>query len=241
LKKLPINITFITKAGLENVMPQQQILSGKAVSRRSFLQKSLILPVVFLIAACAGSGSTTGSAGNTAASPLATTGTQAPVLSNAPTCNGVATLSQTEGPFYKPNSPERTSLRESGLSGTPLTVTGYVLSRTCQPIAHALLDFWQADSNGNYDNTGFRLRGHQYTDKQGRYSLDTFVPGEYPGRTRHIHVKVQAPGKPVLTTQLYFPGEARDDSDGIFSPELLMQVQQTTNGQLATFNFIIAL
>ncbi len=222
-------------------MPQQQILSGKAVSRRSFLQKSLILPVVFLIAACAGSGSTTGSAGNTTASPLATTGTQAPVLSNAPTCNGVATPSQTEGPFYKPNSPERTSLRESGLSGTPLTVTGYVLSRTCQPIAHALLDFWQADSNGNYDNTGFRLRGHQYTDKHGRYSLDTFVPGEYPGRTRHIHVKVQAPGKPVLTTQLYFPGEARNDSDGIFSPELLMQVQQTTSGQLATFNFIIAL
>jgi protocatechuate 3,4-dioxygenase beta subunit len=222
-------------------MPQQQILSWKAVSRRSFLQKSLILPVVFLIVACAGSGSTTGSAGNTAALPLATTGTQAPVLSNAPTCNGVATPSQTEGPFYKPNSPERTSLREPGLSGTPLIVTGYVLSRTCQPIAHALLDFWQADSNGNYDNTGFRLRGHQYTDKQGRYSLDTFVPGEYPGRTRHIHVKVQAPGKPVLTTQLYFPGEARNDSDGIFSPKLLMQVQQTTNGELATFNFIIAL
>ena len=222
-------------------MPQEQILSGKAVSRRSFLQKSLILPVVFFIAACAGSGSTTGSAGNTAAAPLATTGTQVTVLTKAPTCNGVATLSQTEGPFYKPNSPERTSLRVPGISGTPLKVTGYVLSTRCQPIAHALLDFWQADSNGNYDNTGFRLRGHQYTDKQGHYSLDTFVPGEYPGRTRHIHVKVQAPGKPVLTTQLYFPGEARNDSDGIFSPELLMQVQQTSNGELATFNFIIAL
>lgn len=203
--------------------------------------KSLILPIIFLIAACAGPVSTSGSGGNTAASPLATTGAQAPVLTNAPTCNGVATISQTEGPFYKPNSPERTSLREPGISGMPLTVTGYVLSTTCQPIAHALLDFWQADSNGNYDNTGFRLRGHQYTDIQGRYSLDTIVPGEYTGRTRHIHVKVEAPGRPVLTTQLYFPGEARNDSDGIFSPELLMHVQQTTNGQLATFNFIITL
>jgi len=222
-------------------MPLQQIFSKKAVNRRLFLQKSLILPIVFLIAACAGPVSISGSGGNTAASPLATTGAQAPVLTNAPTCNGVATLSQTEGPFYKPNSPERTSLREPGISGTPLTVTGYVLSTTCQPIAHALLDFWQADSNGNYDNTGFRLRGHQYTDNQGRYSLDTIVPGEYTGRTRHIHVKVEAPGRPVLTTQLYFPGEARNDSDGIFSPELLMHVQQTTNGQLATFNFFIAL
>ncbi len=105
-------------------MPLQQIFSKKAVNRRLFLQKSLILPIVFLIAACAGSVSTSGSGGNTAASPLATTGAQAPVLTNAPTCNGVATLSQTEGPFYKPNSPERTSLRESGISGTPLTVQG---------------------------------------------------------------------------------------------------------------------
>ncbi len=196
--------------------------------------------MIFLITACAGSVSTTGSAGNTTASPLATTGAQATTLTPAQTCSGVATQSQTEGPFYKAGSPERTSLRETGLSGTPLTVTGYVLSTTCKPIAHALLDFWQADSNGNYDNTGFGLRGHQFTDNQGRYTLDTIVPGEYPGRTRHIHVKVQAPGQLVLTTQLYFPGETRNDSDGIFSPQLLMQVQQTTNEQLATFNFIVA-
>ena len=221
-------------------MPQQHRLSANAASRRSFLQIALILPIVFLIAACAGPVSTTGSAGNTTASPLATTGAQATTLTPARTCNGVATQSQTEGPFYKAGSPERTSLRETGLSGTPLTVTGYVLSTTCQPVAHALLDFWQADSNGNYDNTGFRLRGHQFTDNQGRYTLETIVPGEYPGRTRHIHVKVQAPGQPVLTTQLYFPGESRNDSDGIFSPQLLMQVQQTTSGQLATFNFIVA-
>jgi protocatechuate 3,4-dioxygenase beta subunit len=222
-------------------MLKQQILSIKTSSRCSFLQKSLLLPVVFLIAACAGPVSTTGSAGNTVSSPLATTGAQAPTLTPALTCNGIATPSQTEGPFYKPNSPERTSLREPGISGTPLTVTGYVLSTACKPIAHALLDFWQADSNGNYDNAGFRLRGHEYTDNQGRFSLNTIVPGEYPGRTRHIHVKVQAPGKAVLTTQLYFPGEARNDSDGIFSPQLLMQIQQTNNGQLAMFNFVIAL
>lgn len=222
-------------------MPKQ-ILTFKAVNRCSFPQifLLLILPIVFLIAACAGPGSTSESTGNKAASPLATTGAPATVLTNTPTCKGVATPSQTEGPFYKPNSPERTSLRETGLAGMPLTVTGYVFSTTCQPIAHALLDFWQADSNGNYDNVGFKLRGHQYTDKQGRYSLETVLPGEYPGRTRHIHVKVEVPGKPMLTTQLYFPGEARNDSDGIFSPDLLMQVRRTTDGQLAIFNFVIA-
>jgi protocatechuate 3,4-dioxygenase beta subunit len=64
------------------------------------------------------------------------------------------------------------------------------------------LDFWQADVNGAYDNVGFRFRGHQFTNAQGAFALTTIVPGLYPGRTRHIHVKMQAPGRPVLTTQL---------------------------------------
>ncbi len=221
-------------------MPQQ-ISSKKTISRRLFLQQSLALPVAFLIAACAGSLSNTASTGQTAASPRASTGAQSTKAASTPACSGTPTPSQTEGPFYKPGSPERTSLQEPGLPGKPLMITGYVFSTTCQPVAHAWLDFWQADSSGNYDNTGFKLRGHQFTDKQGRYHLETVVPGEYPGRTRHIHVKVQAPGQPVLTTQLYFPGESKNTSDSIFSPELLMQVQSTPNGQMATFNFVLAL
>src|SRR5438046_9508848 len=100
-----------------------------------------------------------------------------------------------------------------------------------------MLDFWQADATGRYDNAGYRLRGHQLTDESGSYRLEAIVPAEYPGRTRHIHVKIQAPGQPALTTQLYFPGEARNDSEGMFSPELRMRVQNTSNGQLATFTF----
>jgi len=225
----------------ESKMPQQHISPEKTVSRRSFLQQSLTLPVGFLIAACAGSVSNTGSAGQTAPSPQASTGAQSTTRSATSVCSGTPTPSQTEGPYYKPGSPERTSLREPGLAGTPLTITGYVFSSACQPIAHAWLDFWHADSNGNYDNAGFKLRGHQFTDKQGRYQLETIVPGEYPGRTRHIHVKVQAPGQPVLTTQLYFPAESGNTSDSIFSAKLLMQVQSAANGQLATFDFVIAL
>ncbi len=222
-------------------MPQQHLSSEHLVSRRSLLQQALTLPVAVLLAACAGSGSTAGSAGQATASPQASPGAQSTTLTSPPVCSGTPTPSQTEGPYYKAGSPERTSLREPGLVGTPLTITGYVFSTTCQPIAHAWLDFWQADGNGNYDNAGFKLRGHQFTDKQGRYQLETIVPGEYPGRTRHIHVKVQAPGQPVLTTQLYFPGEPRNTSDSIFSPELLMQVQNTSNGQLATFDFVLSL
>jgi len=125
--------------------------------------------------------------------------------------------------------------------GTPIVVTGIVLSTTCQPIARALIDVWHADDRGGYDNTGFRLRGHQLTDDQGRYRLETIVPGVYVGRTRHFHVKVQPPNRPVLTTQLYFPGEAVNARDPIFSPELVMRVTETTTGKAGTFDFVVDL
>jgi protocatechuate 3,4-dioxygenase beta subunit len=153
-----------------------------------------------------------------------------------PACDDHPTPDQTEGPYFKPNSPERSVL--SG-PGTPLTVTGYVFGLACQPINRALLDFWQADTNGAYDNTGFTFRGHQYTNAQGQFSLTTIVPGLYPGRTRHIHVKVQAPGRPVLTTQLYFPGEPRNNTDTIFDPRLLMTVRDSGGGRQGSFDFVL--
>jgi protocatechuate 3,4-dioxygenase beta subunit len=151
------------------------------------------------------------------------------------------TVAETEGPYFKTNSPERTSLiGDSNIQGTLLTITGQVLSPTGQPVANAMLDFWQADASGAYDNSGYNLRGHQYTDANGYYTLTTVVPGLYPGRTRHIHVKVQAPNSSVLTTQLYFPGEARNSTDGIFDPSLVLDTQANADGtQSATFNFVV--
>jgi len=146
----------------------------------------------------------------------------------------------TEGPYYKPDTPKRTSLVEPGMGGTPLVITGYVLTPDCQPVPGAFLDFWQADDRGVYDNAGYRMRGHQFTDENGRYYLETVLPGLYPGRTRHIHVKVQAPGGPVLTSQLFFRGEVGNQSDNIFDPALLVAIQETPQGQLGTFNFILA-
>jgi protocatechuate 3,4-dioxygenase beta subunit len=152
------------------------------------------------------------------------------------------TPSETEGPFFTPNSPERTSLLETGMAGTRVVLTGHVVTPGCKPVAGALVDFWHADDSGEYDNEGYRLRGHQFTDAQGRYRLETIVPGLYPGRTRHYHVKVQARGGRVLTTQLYFPGEGRNTRDGLFRPELLMAVNDAPNAKdarQARFNFVL--
>jgi protocatechuate 3,4-dioxygenase beta subunit len=150
------------------------------------------------------------------------------------------TPEQTEGPYFKAGSPRRTSLLESGMSGTRLVLSGFILSRGCKPVANAKVDFWQADAGGNYDNNGFRLRGHQFSDSQGGYRLETVIPGLYPGRTEHIHFKVEAPGRPVLTSQLYFPGVSQNRSDGIFDQALLIDIKDGPNGAKAgSFNFVL--
>lgn len=173
--------------------------------------------------------------------PVEAAATPTADMATALPCSGQAALTpaQTEGPYYTPNSPERTSLIEPDMSGTRLIVTGYVLTTDCQPVAGAWLDFWQADDQGVYDNAGYRLRGHLFADETGRYRLETIMPGEYPGRTPHIHVKVRAPNGPVLTSQIYFPGVAANDRDSIFDPALLADVQDTADGKVATFNFVV--
>jgi protocatechuate 3,4-dioxygenase beta subunit len=144
-----------------------------------------------------------------------------------------------EGPYFKPRSPERRVLREPGIPGTPLVVTGRVLSVGGVAVAKALVDVWQADASGAYDLRGYRMRGHQFTDEKGVYRVETVVPGNYPGRTRHLHVKVQAPRRPVLTTQLYFPDDPRNRADGLFRNDLVMKIAESSTGRTGTFDFVV--
>ena len=210
------------------------------MTRRRLLEVGLLAPVPIILAACSGGN---GSGATTAAAPPAETGTGEAVTTLAPTpaCDDGddPTPSQSEGPFFTPDSPERGSLLEPGVEGTRLVVAGAVLAADCTPVAGALLDFWHADANGEYDNGGYRLRGHQFADDNGRYRLETILPGPYTGRTRHIHVKVQVPDQPALTTQLYFPGETSNAGDGLFDPALLMDVRRAGAGRTATYDFVL--
>ena len=164
-------------------------------------------------------------------------------LAPTPACSDhpAATLRQTEGPFFKPSSPERTDLFEPGMAGQPLELVGLVLTRGCNGVPGALLEFWQADNAGDYDNSGFRLRGHQFADAEGRFRLRTIVPAAYVGRTRHIHVKVQPKGGRILTTQLYFPGEPKNAKDGLFRKDLLMRTAKNAGELAGRFDFVLDL
>ena len=100
-----------------------------------------------------------------------------------------------------------------------IKITGVVTDKKGKPLEGVKLDFWQANTLGTY--SGFAelhtegqnwLRGHQFTDADGRYELTTLRPGRYKidetqERCAHIHVQVKPLAGPLFTTQLYF----RDD------------------------------
>ena len=151
-----------------------------------------------------------------------------------PSC-GKPTLPQIAGPFFIPHSPERNSLIESGMTAKRLRLRGQVVDTHCQPVPGALIDFWQCDDKGEYDNQGYRLRGHQFATSGGQFVLETLVPGAYPGRTPHLHVRVQRKGGALLTTQLYLPGHPGNSSDFLFDPRLTMEAR----GQDFFFRFVL--
>lgn len=164
-------------------------------------------------------------------------------LSPTPACDdgaAGATAQEIEGPFYTPDTPRRDDLRD-GAAGSVIELVGRVLGTDCEPIAGAVLDFWHADPAGDYDNDGFRFRGHQFTDRDGLFRLLTYRPRWYGEgrvvRTPHFHVKVQGKDTPLLTTQLYFPDEAdRNAADRLYRDDLLLSLA----GQTARFDFVLA-
>jgi protocatechuate 3,4-dioxygenase beta subunit len=203
-------------------------MTQRELTRRRLLELGLALPPLAAL------GATLTDEARAASLPLAPT----PAIADA----DEPTPGLTEGPYFTPNSPRRRSIVAAGSRGTRLTLSGRVLTTGGRAVPRALVDFWQCDAGGAYDNEGYRFRGHQLTDAKGRYTLFTVVPGLYPGRTKHIHVKVQAPGEDVLTTQLFFPGVSRNASDGIYDPECLIRGWRVANRRrVGRFDFVLDL
>lgn len=154
------------------------------------------------------------------------------------------TPQQTTGPFYpvfdqvdKDVDLTRMTGHGTAAHGEVIRVRGRVLDEACKPIAGALVDLWQADSNGRYGHPAdpnparpdpnFQGWGQTVTDAEGRYSFRTIKPASYPMefladgapdksagyRTPHIHFRASKRGHVELATQMYFAGEKLNEID----------------------------
>lgn len=171
------------------------------------------------------------------------------------------TAEVTEGPYYVSGAPALVdgNLNYTNLSGSSLTISGYVyegLDET-KPLKGATIDLWQTDTEGSYHPNGsgqmsdysvadIALRGTVVTDATGRYTFSTVYPGEYTGRTRHIHAKIRANGFKEVTTQLILalPGDDISFDDDTVSQGLptchLLSLNATTPPTEAVFDFRLA-
>lgn len=156
-----------------------------------------------------------------------------------------------EGPYYRENAPWKTRLTDSNEPGVPLRIEGIVMDQSCQPIPNAVVDVWQANDKGSYDNDGnndppnkaFHLRGRMRTNAQGQYAYDTIVPGRYLNgdtfRPSHIHYKVYASGYQTLTTQLYFEGDPYIKGDSFVRPSLIIKLKDKNPGKAGEFSIVL--
>lgn len=146
------------------------------------------------------------------------------------------TPAQTEGPFYPDKLPLDTDndlliVNDTLTSavGEIAHLTGQILDANGQPVRNAIVEIWQVDHHGVYLHSGssssekrdrhFQGFGRFLTGSKGEYYFRTVKPVPYPGRTPHIHVRVNVPKQDRqerFTTQCYIAGHPQNEKDGIF-------------------------
>jgi len=154
-----------------------------------------------------------------------------------------ATESTVFGPFHRlgaPDMPPGGNIAPRDETGVPTLVSGRVLDLDGRPIAGAVLDVWQTQTNGLYDSQdqgldGLHMRGKFTTDSAGRYLIRTVLPvnypipsdgpvgamlkatGRHPWRPAHIHFVVSADGYEPVTTHIFDRTDPYLASDAVFA------------------------
>jgi catechol 1,2-dioxygenase len=169
------------------------------------------------------------------------------------------------GPFYRPGAKSMVKMVDGSVEGERLLFTGTVLRPDCKtPVAGASIDFWQCDHKGAYDiktpdekiaPENYRLRAMAQTDKDGRFMLETIVPGRYgippglegfekfAGQTRpaHFHLTVTHPIYLPLTTQIYMKGDPFIAKDPwARHSRLVMAVKKGSAGSTGQVDIVLA-
>jgi protocatechuate 3,4-dioxygenase alpha subunit len=145
------------------------------------------------------------------------------------------TASQTVGPFYAIGLTRKPMnvLVSADTPGERIRVEGRIFDGDGRPVPDAMIEIWQANASGRYNNPedkqekpldpDFMGWGRCGTDENGAYGFDTIRPGPVPGangtvQAPHISVVVFARG--MLThafTRIYFADQRENDSDAVLS------------------------
>lgn len=156
----------------------------------------------------------------------------------------VPTFADGGGPYYQANSPFRDKIAPEQNNGEQLTVKGKILQNDCKtPVANAVLDIWQANESGNYEEEWYR--GQVRTDQDGNYEFQTVVPkgyGEGSGfRPPHIHFKVHVNNQEIITSQMFFPeSKGKPGFEDAYIMKLETKTQNGKNIHTGTHNIILS-
>jgi catechol 1,2-dioxygenase len=164
------------------------------------------------------------------------------------------------GPFHRPGAPFRAKITPPLEPGAVLLISGRVWAHdTRRPLGNAVLDVWQANAQGRYDNDDARRppardvflnRARLITDDTGYYEFETIHPGPYQigantWRPSHIHYWIRHPGYRELVTQLYFRGDRHNLADAWIKDSLIIDLrdQRAAANQTyktGTFDIVLA-
>lgn len=180
-----------------------------------------------------------------------------------------ATESTVFGPFHREGAPEMQmgdNIAPKDVKGQPATISGRVLDLEGNPIANAVLDVWQANSEGFYDSQlpnheELHMRGIFRTGADGRYWFKTTRPVHYPipldgpvgqmlnatnrhgWRPAHVHFRITAPGFQPVTTHLFDRIDPYLDSDAVLGVKESLIVDFKDDGKggvTAEYDFVLA-
>lgn len=171
----------------------------------------------------------------------------------------VATEDNILGPYYRSGAPFRGKITPPMEAGKVLVVSGRVWGvDTRKPLQGAIIDIWQANADGRYDNDDpknppakdvFKNRARILTDENGAYEYETIHPGAYQigrnaWRPSHVHYLVRAPGYKTLVTQLYFKDDPHNKTDEFIKPSLIMEPRVVKAGkgeyEAGVFDIVLA-
>lgn len=171
----------------------------------------------------------------------------------------VRTPSEVEGPFYPitpQNDKDADLTKVEGKSGSAkgeiIEVFGQVFDTENNPIEGVTIDLWQANHYGKYHHPhdsseapideNFQAWAIIQSRAGGEFRFKTIIPGAYPlgassQRAPHIHLKIGKNGFMPLLTQMYFPNNPLNESDGLYrrksksEQKLMTAVQQDNSNQ----------